>query len=129
MRCCWAEDVLERVLVVMAAFRVEVGLLTGVQQQHGAGFEVKDSSIVVRQQHVPSEPHASGPSEDWEEVVVISFISSLTSLPPSLSFVVRLRSSTEPCWVAVFGAAVLFGAVIVESNDLCSSVKDSSHVT
>ncbi len=56
----------------------EGALLAGVQQQQGVGLEVEDSSMVVRQQHVLSEPHASGALSDTrDEMFVIALTSSL----------------------------------------------------
>lgn len=101
----------------------------GVQQQHGAGSEVDDSSTAARQQHVLSGPHAVVGSSAPLEDVVISLTSSVKVLFLSFSAVVRFLSSTVPCSTALIWNVEFFGAVIVESSDLCSSVKDSSQVT
>lgn len=104
------------------------GLFEGVQQQHCKGVKAEASSMVVRQPHVPSGLHPSaGSSDEWDVDVVISFTSSF--LTSSFAVAERLLSSTVPCSIGLLGVVVLFGAVRVDSSDLCSSVKDSSQVT
>ena len=102
----------------------------GVQQQQGVGEEVDDSSTAARQQHVLSGPHAvDGSSAPVDDAVVISLTSSLKVPFLSFSAMERILSSTVPCSTGLVWAAVFFGTVMVERSDLCSSVKDSSHVT
>jgi len=90
-------------------------------------------STVVLQQHSPSGPYALGcggfvgevgaESNSWIEYFSEGFLSPdfSSSVDASLSI------STAPrCWGCV-GAGV--GAVTDERRDLCSSVKELSHVT
>jgi hypothetical protein len=108
-------------------------LALGFEQQHTAlpAEEESNSSMAARQQHVPFGP---------QDVCWISRLSEsrdATSWNASFSDFVSLFNAvlcgsdlycTAPCLGSFCRAVFALGAVMPESKELCSSVKDSSQV-